>query len=129
MRQKTRFEGLLSNRQWLYRYHRWLRSQDSLSKIGTSLIVSQLTPKSAARDRMLLVLAGARIADSCSGVSLRARGRYLGRELASCRDGHRRVGASSVRRSGKRMRQRTSGPRDGEEPTPGRFRPFIPPLD
>src|SRR5215213_2331296 len=78
---------------------------------------------------MLLVLAGARIADSCSGVSLRARGRYLGRELESCRDGHRRVGASSVRRSGKRMRQRTSGPRDGAEPTPARFRPFIPSLD
>ena len=34
-----------------------------MSKIGTSLIVSQLTPKSAARGRMLLVPAEARIAE------------------------------------------------------------------
>ena len=42
---------------------------------STARIVSWLTPKSAARDRRLLVAARARIADSFSSVSLRERAR------------------------------------------------------
>ena len=52
-------------------------------------IVSWLTPKSAASERRLLVPARARIVDSCSGVSLRARARYRGGDHASRCDGHR----------------------------------------
>ena len=55
----------------------------------TARIVSWLTPKSTANERRLRVPARARIADSCSGVSLRARPRYREGVAASRDDGQR----------------------------------------
>ena len=85
---------------------------------ATARIVSWLTPNSAASERRLLGSARARIVDSCSTVSLRARARYLGRENPSRRDGHRGFGVGSVRISGNGMRRRRSRRIEDAEPIP-----------
>ena len=60
----------------------------------------------------------ARIAVSCSRVSLRARARYRGAADSLCRVGQREACADSVRRSGKRTRNVPAGMLEDAEPIP-----------